>query len=175
MGDEIAFSNRVSPEFLTKVVDIANYIGIEPDWLMACIAFETGGTFSPGVRNKAGSGATGLIQFMPATAKALGTTTEALAALSAEDQLDYVYRYFKPYAGRLHSLEDCYMAILWPRGIGKPMEAGVGEDTHPVTYRQNNGLDLDGDRVITKREATEKVRRLLVAGLAEARGTIKTA
>lgn len=173
MGDSIAFSNRVSREFLTRVVDICHYLGIEPDWLMAAMAFETGGTFSPAVRNKAGSGATGLIQFMPSTARALGTTTDALAALSAEDQLDYVYRYFKPYAGRLCCMEDVYMAILWPRGIGRPMDSGVGESTHPVTYRQNSGLDLDGDRVITKREATERVRRLLVAGLAEARGTIQ--
>ena len=174
MGDEIAFSNRVSSEFLTKVVDISNYLGISPDWLMAAMAFETGGTFSPSIRNAAGSGATGLIQFMPSTARALGTTTDLLAEISAEDQLDYVYRYFKPYAGRLKSLEDTYMAILWPRGIGRPMDAGVGEATHPVTYRMNCGLDLDGDRVITKREATERVRRLLVAGLAEARGTIQT-
>lgn len=46
------------------------------------------------------SGATGLIQFMPATAQGMGTTTAALAAMSAVQQLDYVQRYFKPYAAR---------------------------------------------------------------------------
>jgi hypothetical protein len=174
MGDEIAFSNRVSSEFLTRVVDISHYLGIEPDWLMAAMAFETGGTFSPSIRNAAGSGATGLIQFMPKTAKALRTTTDALAEMSAEDQLEYVYHYFRPYQGRLHTLEDVYMAILWPKGIGAPIDAGVSADEFPTAYRQNCGLDLDKDRIITKREATEKVRRLMVAGLAEARGTIKT-
>ena len=38
---------------------------------MAVMSFETGGTFDPGIRNAAGSGATGLIQFMPSTAAGL--------------------------------------------------------------------------------------------------------
>lgn len=35
---------------------------------MACMAFETGETFSPNEPNKADSGAVGLIQFMPKVA-----------------------------------------------------------------------------------------------------------
>jgi hypothetical protein len=57
---------------------------------MAAMAFETGGSFSPAVPNKAGSGAVGLIQFMPSTAKGLGTSTEALKKMSAVQQLDFV-------------------------------------------------------------------------------------
>lgn len=164
----IAFSRHVSNEFICRVHDICYALGIEPDWLMAVIAFETGKKFSPCVRNAAGSGAVGLIQFMPATAKRLGTTTDALAEMSAEQQLDYVYQYLKPYKGRLKSLEDLYMAVLWPRGIGAPMDAGVSAEASPVAYRQNAGLDRDKDRTITKREATERVRQLLREGLAEA-------
>lgn len=41
---------------------------------MAAMAFESGETFSPSIKNAAGSGAVGLIQFMPSTAKALGTS-----------------------------------------------------------------------------------------------------
>lgn len=41
------------------------------------------------------TGATGLIQFMPKTAKALGTSTEALARMSFERQLDYVQEYLE--------------------------------------------------------------------------------
>jgi hypothetical protein len=56
---------------------------------MAAMAFETGETFSPSIKNKA-SGATGLIQFMRSTAKGSGTTTAALAEMTAVDQLDFV-------------------------------------------------------------------------------------
>jgi soluble lytic murein transglycosylase-like protein len=35
---------------------------------MACMAWESGRSFRPDVKNMAGSGATGLIQFMPTTA-----------------------------------------------------------------------------------------------------------
>ena len=65
----IAWGQRVSQEFIDKVTAIAIDIDVPPDWLMACMAFESG--FKAGVLNKAGSGASGLIQFMPSTAKVL--------------------------------------------------------------------------------------------------------
>ena len=52
---------------------MAGRLGISEADLMAVMSFETGGTFNPGIRNAAGSGATGLIQFMPSTAAGLGT------------------------------------------------------------------------------------------------------
>ena len=72
------------------------------------------------MKNAAGSGAVGLIQFMPSTAKSLGTTTDALSQLTAEAQLDFVQKYFQPKQGRLLSIEDTYMAILYPAAIGQP-------------------------------------------------------
>jgi hypothetical protein len=162
----IAWSHKVSGEFLSRVCDICGDLGIEPDWLMSCMAFETGRTFSPKIYNQAGSGAVGLIQFMPSTAATLGTTTAVLSNMTAVQQLDFVHKYFLPYHDRLHSLEDVYMAILWPRGIGLDLDAPlICEGERPTTYRQNAGLDIDHDTIITKREATEKVRRMLREGL----------
>lgn len=159
----IAWGKKVSDEFAARVINISAEIGIDPDWLMACMHFESAGTFSPSVRNKY-SGATGLIQFMPKTAIRLGTTTDELAAMSAVDQLEYVRRYFLPYKGRLKSLEDLYMAILWPRAIGKPVDAGVPRSAHPTAYEQNKGLDLNRDGTITKAEACAKVILSLTRG-----------
>jgi hypothetical protein len=124
-----------------KVRAISAELGCDPSDLMSCIAFETGESFSPSIRNKA-SGATGLIQFMPRTAKGLGTTVEALAAMTAEDQLNYVAGYFEPWRGRLLTLEDLYMAILWPRAVGKP-NAEVLFRKGTVAYDQNAGLDAN--------------------------------
>lgn len=127
------------------------------DHLVQCMAFETGGTFSPTIKNMAGSGATGLIQFMPATAKGLGTTTEALTKMTAVEQLAYVERYFIPYHKRTKTLSDMYMAILMPKYIGYAEEAILFNDPSKA-YTQNRGLDLNRDGRITKAEATHRVR-----------------
>lgn len=133
--------------------------------MMGAMGWETGRTFKANIINKAGSGATGLIQFMPATAHSLGTTTAALAKMSEEDQLNYVWKYFAPYKGRLKELSDIYAAILWPKGVGKP-DTFVYWDkaTKPTTYRQNSGIDMNKNGQITKGEATAKVTKVYEEG-----------
>lgn len=166
MPNSLAWGAKVSPEFRRKVMGMAARMAVPADDVMACIAFESGESFSPSKRNGAGSGAVGLIQFMPATARALGTTTEALAAMTAEKQLDYVEAYFRPYAGKMRDLADLYMAILWPRAVGKaPSYVLWTADKSPTTYRQNAGLDADKNGAITKAEAAAKVQAKLVKGV----------
>lgn len=165
MARSMAWGAKVSKTFRDRVLWIESELGIQADLLMAAMAFESGESFRADVKNAAGSGATGLIQFMPATAKALGTTVEKLAAMTPEDQLNYVYKYFKPYAGRLRTLSDVYMAILWPRAVGKPESYVLWtRDGAPTTYRQNAGLDADRNGAITKAEAAGKVQAKLVKG-----------
>src|SRR3546814_20398544 len=72
---------------------MAARLGTKPEYLMAVMSFETGGSFSPAQANNAGSGATGLIQFMPNTAAGLGTRTAAFAQMSSVEQLQYVAQY----------------------------------------------------------------------------------
>lgn len=158
----LAWGARVSPEFRTRLRAIAAGFGCNPDHLMACMAFETGETFSPSIRNSA-SGATGLIQFMPSTARGLGTTTNDLAAMTAEQQLDYVERYFRGYANRLGTLEDVYMAILWPRAVGQP-DSTVLFSQPSRAYTMNRGLDSNSDGSVTKTEAASPARRKLTKG-----------
>lgn len=155
----LAWGARVSDEFGAKVRAIATELQIQPDWLMGCMAFESSETFSASVRNP-GSSATGLIQFMESTARQMNTTTAALAALTAVEQLDYVLRYFKPQAGRLHNLGDVYMAILWPAGIGRADEWVLWDSRDSKAaqaYRANKGLDLNADGFITRAEAVALV------------------
>jgi hypothetical protein len=164
----LAWGAKVSPAFRTRLRAVCANLGVDPSFLMACMAFETGRSFSPSVRNAAGSGAVGLIQFMPTTAQALGTTTDRLAALSAVKQLDFVEKYFLPRKGKLLSLEDVYMAILWPAAIGKPLTHVLfrkDDPLNPRRYIQNAGLDYNRDGVVTKSEAAARVRRELELGL----------
>lgn len=166
----LAWGSKVSPAFRERVRRLARELYLPndygPDWLMACMAWESGRTFSAHVRNGAGSGAVGLIQFMPSTAQGMGTTTDALALLTAEDQLEYVARYFKPYTGKLNLLSDVYMVILWPAAVGKPDGTILwDQSTRPTTYKQNAGLDGDHNGQITKAEAASRVHDLYVEGL----------
>jgi hypothetical protein len=166
--DRLAWGARVSPTFRDRVKWIAENIGCPADALMACMAWESGETFRADVKNMAGSGATGLIQFMPSTAKALGTTTAALAKMSPEDQLNYVYKYFQPYAGRLHNLGDIYMAILWPKAVGQPDHFVLFDKRKmPTAFRQNAGLDVNKDGLVTRAECLVKVNAKLAKGLLE--------
>lgn len=161
----IAWGAKVSQTFRDRIVWTADALGTPVDYLMAVIAFESAETFSPSIRNAAGSGATGLIQFMPNTARGLGTTTEALARMSAEDQINYVYRYLMPYRGRMRTLADVYCAVLWPAAVGRPDDSALwSRASHPTTYRQNAGLDINRDGIILKREAAAKVQEKLERG-----------
>lgn len=168
MASILAWGARVSPEFARAAIRVAVRVRIaDPSWLMAVMAFETGETFSPSIKNAAGSGATGLIQFMPQTAFLLQTSTDLLAKMDAVHQLSYVERYFAPWTGRLRNLGDVYGAVLWPAMIGKPDDHIVFAQggARPKIYLQNRGLDLDRDGDVEKREVVAKVAAKLAKGL----------
>lgn len=164
---KIAWGAKVSPVFKERVLWIAETLNVDPDDLMSCMAWESGESFSASKKNLAGSGATGLIQFMPSTARTLGTTTAELAKMTPEDQLNYVYKYFLPFHGRLNNLGDVYMAILWPKGVGKPDHYVVFSGTG-ATYRQNAGLDVNKDGNVTRAECIVKVQAKKAKGLLSA-------
>lgn len=165
---EIAYGAKVSPEFKKRVLWMGDALDVDPSWLMACMAFEDAETFASGTKNAAGSGAVGLIQFMPSTALKLGTTVADLAKMKPEDQLKYVYRYFQPLAGKLHNLGDVYMAILWPKAVGKTDDYVLFDRSKTVTaYHQNQGLDGNKDGLVTRGECLIHINQKLAKGLTE--------
>jgi peptidoglycan hydrolase-like protein with peptidoglycan-binding domain len=145
-----------SDRFKTMLVSVANQLGINPDHLAAVISFETAHSFSPSKKNLAGSGAVGLIQFMPSTAQTLGTSTEQLAAMTDVGQLEYVRRYFSNFAGRLHSLSDVYLAVLFPSAIGRKPE-DIIFPAGSVSYEQNRGFDRANKGFVTVSDITSSI------------------
>lgn len=152
------FADRVkynSSAFISKVKDISSTLGIPPEWLMIVMNFETGGSFSPSVRNP-NSSATGLIQFMDKTAKDLGTTTAALAQMTNVQQLDYVFKYLdrvqRSY-GSFNHLVDLYLAVFYPASIDDGLEYIYPNSVYAV----NKGFDLDKDGRISKAEIQNKI------------------
>ena len=125
---DLIWGRKVDCAFRKKVVQIAKNIGLPQEkyeganWLMAVMALETQKTFNPSKQNRFGY--TGLIQLGEDAASRLGTTTSALKRMSAVNQLDYVEKYFslKEFNGKLNTLTDLYLAVLYPTACGHGKE-----------------------------------------------------
>jgi hypothetical protein len=113
---------------------------------------------------------------------------EQLARMSPETQLEFVRNHMMQYKDKLSSVEDVYMAIHQPAGVGKPGDWAIYSRTMDkpllkdfktrqefdaamkkykrTPYGGNEGLDKDGDGKVTKDEAAEPVRKRLQAQLA---------
>ena len=106
------------------------------------INFETATTFSPTIVNELGY--TGLIQFGTkgeyAVIKDLGITKEQLLAMSADEQMEQVEKYFQLPHKRLGSDYsnpiDLYMAVFYPSYIGQPDRRFPNN-----VIAANNGID----------------------------------
>jgi hypothetical protein len=138
LAQDISDAYPKASSFANKIVRVAKNIGTHPYWLANLINFESAGTFDPSITNSLGY--TGLIQFGKSASKDLGTSTDYLRSLSAEDQMDWVQKYFElPHKRRgsdYSSPMDLYMAVFYPLGIGNP-----NYQFPPNVVRANNGID----------------------------------
>jgi len=150
------------PDFNNKLQRVADSLGVDKAHLIAIMQAESG--MDPAAVNRQ-SNATGLIQFMPKTAKSLGTTVEELRTMNAVDQLDYVYRYFKMVGVKPGmNAGDLYMAVFMPKHVGAPDNTVLGQQgsSDPFSakvYAQNSGLDKDRDGAITVSDVKSRVAR----------------
>ena len=147
---EYVKENRV--EFTEKVASICSQLNIKPEWLMFVMWFES--KLNPQAVNPI-SGATGLIQFMPSTARGLGTTTAVLKRMSNVQQLDYVLAYLRPYKGRMKTWVDVYLAVFYPRAMGNPNFV----ITSDIVAKQNKIFDLNKDLDISVKEIETALRK----------------
>jgi peptidoglycan hydrolase-like protein with peptidoglycan-binding domain len=158
---KIDVSTIQDPDFDKKLQKIADDLGVKKSDLIAIMKQES--RVNPQAVNPM-SGATGLIQFMPSTAERLGTSTSALKQMTAVEQLDYVYKYFKMVGVKPGmDLGDLYMAVFMPAHIGKSENFVLGAAGAPgfsgKVYAQNRGLDKDRNGVITISDVKAAVQR----------------
>ncbi|MGC3977841.1 MAG: lytic transglycosylase domain-containing protein [Paludibacteraceae bacterium] len=162
--DLISLSDKVLSNkylFLRKLVDICIRLEIQPNWLMGIMWYES--RLNPAAKNPKGS-ATGLIQFVESTANFLGTTTSKLRTMTNVQQLDYVYRYFLPYKGKLHTLYDCYAVVFFPLLIGKPENWIIKTSKLSASYiaKSNPAIkDLNKDGVLSVSEFRKYVDSII--------------
>lgn len=158
----LLFSNKVSPQFATIVINKSDELPIEPDWAMFIMNNESG--LSSSIVNSIGC--TGLIQFCPdvpgGNYKTIGGVRYLLsdiANMSPERQLDLVFQYWKDMQsafGRFSSAADLYLATFYPVAIDKPdtyvMGIEKGSTYAQTLAKQNPSFDVNKDFQVTKGE-----------------------
>lgn len=158
--NKLIFESKVSDQFKSEVLKIAYNLKVDPNNLMAVMAFETGETFSPSIQNAAGAEAYGLIQFMNVALKDINQSFDTdysldeVKKMTAIEQLDLVEKQFKMWQDRGKSLTDVsdfYMAVFSPKYIGKD------ESTSMYEYKFDMVADTTvnsetGDTLITQKE-----------------------
>ena len=150
--------------FFNKLLEIKAKTGIEPNWLMSVMLFESG--LNPAAYNPTG-GATGLIQFMPNTARGLGTTTNELRQMNHVEQLEYVLKYYLPYKFKIKNGADLYVVNFYPYALNKPDDYIIGSEKGmnyaKLVFQQNMGtrVDQNKDGYISKGEWKEFTKQKL--------------
>lgn len=150
----------LSPEFMAKVDKIAKKINCDPIDLLAVMRSESGlNSRSRNIKkqkNGKPSNATGLIQFMPKTAKDFHTDIDTIRDMTPEKQLDLVEEYLvvqktqkaKMPLDRPLSGADLYALVFLPAFAKREVLCRAGTDY----YSSNSVLDRSKKGFITKRD-----------------------
>tara|TARA_R110000868_G_scaffold345408_2_gene606523 strand:+ start:89 stop:1621 length:1533 start_codon:yes stop_codon:yes gene_type:complete len=153
MGGAAAGDWKNDTEFLNNVNKYAQEKGIKASDLLSVMAAES--RIDPTAVNKK-SGATGLIQFTPDTAKGLGTSTEELRKMSRSQQFEYVKKHLDQAGLKSGSSGgEIYAKVFLPGRSKSEILTKQGENY----YEANKGLDVDKSGDISKTDL-EKVSQL---------------
>jgi hypothetical protein len=134
------------PGFMDGLKKVASNLGVNADDMLKVMTKESG--LNPAAVNRH-SNATGLIQFMPSTARGLGTTVEELRNMSGVEQLKYIELYYKNLGIKPGmDVGDIYILNFYPAAINKPRDYVIASSGSKI-YSQNAGLDVNKDGKIT--------------------------
>ena len=156
---------RREPGFMPALSNAVKSLGINVQDILSVIQHESG--FNPAARNPF-TGAAGLIQFMPRTAKSLGTSVEEIRTMSGTEQVPLIQKYFSPYKGKLNSVEDLYMATFLPAALdlNDNFKVGIRGSTNKIwnleqgkLYSQNRVFDADNKGYYTVGDIKNRIRR----------------
>jgi peptidoglycan hydrolase-like protein with peptidoglycan-binding domain len=153
------------PYFMEKLKKVASNLGVAEKDLIGIMKHES--NLNPRAVNPY-SKATGLIQFMPDTARSLGTTIGEIYKMSATEQLDLVEKYYKVNGVKAgDDIGDLYMLTFMPAARSKPDSFVLGNKdggrvfglSAAAVYNQNNAFDSNKDGIFTVGDVKDRIRR----------------
>ncbi len=172
MNYPLIYIDRVTSnkdQFEAKVRNIAQRLQVDPNWLMLIMEQESG--LDSTIINSIGC--TGLIQFCPdhsggrtKTINGEVVNLDALTRISNVDQLEYVYKYYQQYAGKINSFEDLYMVVFFPIALGwddSRVIEGAGLSAAQIA-NSNPSFDINKDGQVTVGEFKQAIRNKLPLG-----------
>ena len=126
-----------------KLQEVADNHGFTVEELLNVIQKES--NFDTSAENPKSS-ATGLIQFMPKTAKGLDTSIEEISGMGPVDQLNLVDKYFK----QNHKKgQHPYITIAYPKAGNMDMDDIIATPDSAIAQQNEPWRDKDGN--VTKR------------------------
>lgn len=135
-----------------------------PVWAEAAHKIEYESGWKPDAHNpfrdKDGEGASGLIQWMPATARGMGTSTREIRAMSRADQAPLAARYWKAVTAQYRGVArpgDMYVVGAYPVALTYPPERVIAEPGSAIWKQNPTWRDPAAGGAVT-------VRRLLEIG-----------
>jgi len=136
------------PEFNSVLESLSKKSGINKDWVNRLIHIESGGDSS--AHNPHGS-ASGIVQMIDSTAKAMGTSAEELRHMTASEQLPFAFKYWNQYKDKIKQPSDLYIANMYPAALGKSDDYAIGTDqqSRAKLAKLNPAIDVDKDQQIT--------------------------
>jgi len=152
-SDELYLLDKAVPyvsdlsDFEKKVRRVSVELNIPPEWLMAVIHAES--KFDGSLTNGKASGSTGLIQWLPETAKELNTTVAKIRNMNHIGQLELIQKYLRQQqekGKKFESLTDVYLAILFP--YANHLHETILYSQPSIAYNMNMHLDTDKNDTI---------------------------
>jgi tail lysozyme len=175
--DIAGLRSQTTPEFRQALYDQATAAGYDPSFIAAVLRLES--NFNPAAINPGGHAA-GILQWwdslFPNTAAAAGRSDvqwSDLPSMSAEQQLPFVIAYLQQAtAAQLTTPTDYRLAVFMPAFVGASPGTVLGQrgssQLLPGTnlslgtiYSQNQGLDTNGDGLITVADVGNQIESLV--------------
>lgn len=148
------YTADLSDAFFVKLWDICGRLRCKPLDLLGCWMNES--QLRSTARNASGN-ASGIFQLMPVIARGIGwdprdTDLSRYRLLSAEEQLPWAERYYRPHAGLLVSATACYVANFLPALLPHAGDLSyilASHDLRPDVYWANRSFDRENKGTIT--------------------------
>ncbi|OSZ81928.1 hypothetical protein CAP35_01260 [Chitinophagaceae bacterium IBVUCB1] len=143
--------------FEKKVTDIADWLGINPNWLMQVMYAESRMNAQAKNIQNGRLIAAGLLQWTKASG--LPGAPKTVLQYNHLQQLDWVKKYFAPYRGAMHSYFDVYLVTFFPSAVGQGDGYVFATRKLPASLiaKQNPAINMVRDGKITMAEFKQYV------------------